>query len=595
MKCRKCGCELTGDEKFCPICGEAVVKECPKCGAVLAETVMFCPCCGTKVEKANMERDESALENCTNNVSNSVPQSNNVQTEVKNHYEPWERTSEAEIICKKAEYYQKQFDEIRSGKKGKINWASFFLGLFHAGYRNVWKEWLKGPGIPQLVTIIALIFGGIISLISGESSFMVLIGGITGIAQLAGVVLHIRFALHFNRIYEKHVADKMSKKDHRPDPSILRAILVSVILSVALGIGQAVYGAGSIGAILLTASSDTGTDLSEILTLEESSIVKFMKKNGFVDEDDLGMYTKDGTWILLDESGRVDMVNLEAPDYSIYGLRVGDAISVQDVSDMLSAYGYSLLGEYDGEIAYGIPYGNDKLGEDNLLNIQTDEYYIIQRMVYSKTGALEAMDTIAEQAAEYVFPDSDRRYLTKEELSTLSYEKVACAYMEIPARYGVIFESLVDGEIWQEYFMAKSWYIPIMLPEDFSDDMLNKYELANMNLLSEYLDTLSYGEVTDTELTNWIGSYVSDEGQMITITSADENGVFMTYGGYSEEGWHTQTYTLPYSNDSKTQVTYEYSYNGQVMQETVYTLYDDGIMIEVLPSGGWEEGFYSRQ
>lgn len=329
MKCRKCGCELIGNEKFCPSCGSVVTKVCPICGVELTDDIKFCPSCGTKVENINTGMAESIPDNSTNNVLNNVSCSDNIQTETERHYKAWERTSEAEIIWKNTEYYQKQFDEIRSGKKRKINWASFFLGLFHAAYRNVWKEWLKGPGIPQIITIIALTLGGIISLISGGLSLMALIGGIIGIAQLAGVVLHIRFALHFNRIYEKHVADKMSKKDHRPDPSILRAILVSVILSVALGIGQVVYGAGSIGAILLTASSDTGTDLSEILTLEKSSIVKFMKKNGFVDEGDLGMYTKDGTWILLNENGNVDVVNLETPDYSICGLKVGDVLVVE--------------------------------------------------------------------------------------------------------------------------------------------------------------------------------------------------------------------------------------------------------------------------
>lgn len=427
MKCRKCGCELTGNEKFCPTCGSMVTKVCLICGAELTEGIKFCPSCGTKIENActgnienkidkpidNMPGLGSHVESVQSNVddiSNGIDLIKDNERTLENtekHYEAWEKTSEVEIIWKKTDYYQKQFDEIRNGKKGKINWASFFLGLFHAGYRNVWKEWLKGPGIPQIVTIVALILGGIATLVSGELDLMVFIAGITGIAQIVGVVLHIRFALRFNQIYEKHVADKINKKDHRPDPSVLRAILVSVILGAALGIGQGVYGAGSIGAVFSTASMDAGTDLSEILTLEKSDIVKFMNKNGFIDESDLGMYIRGDIWILLDENGNVDMVNLEASDYSIYGLRVGDALSVKGVSSRLSTYGYSLLGEYDGEIIYGVSDGSGNFGGDNLLDIQVDENNIAQRILYSKAGAAETADSIREAEDEYVITDNN--------------------------------------------------------------------------------------------------------------------------------------------------------------------------------------------
>lgn len=74
MVCKRCGCALPTGSKFCPQCGEAVVKECPKCGAVLAETVMFCPCCGTKVSD-----DETALESLVRDNSDS----SNAETDLK--------------------------------------------------------------------------------------------------------------------------------------------------------------------------------------------------------------------------------------------------------------------------------------------------------------------------------------------------------------------------------------------------------------------------------------------------------------------------------------------------------------------------------
>lgn len=96
---------------------------------------------------------------------------------------------------------------------------------------------------------------------------------------------------------------------------------------------------------------------------------------------------------------------------------------------------------------------------------------------------------------------------------------------------------------------------------------------------------------------NWIGTYVSADNQIINISAYNDSCVLMTYTGYSEEGWRTWTKLLPYRYGSTNQLSNPY-YNdidGRLIQETVYTLTDGGINIEVLPAGGWDEGFYARQ
>lgn len=93
----------------------------------------------------------------------------------------------------------------------------------------------------------------------------------------------------------------------------------------------------------------------------------------------------------------------------------------------------------------------------------------------------------------------------------------------------------------------------------------------------------------------WKGIYVASDGQTVVVTAADGNYVYLTYTGYSEEGWYSETEKLPYKNAEKTQVSSPYYYNGNLIEETIYTLTDTGIVVTVAPSGGWKEGNYIRQ
>ena len=83
---------------------------------------------------------------------------------------------------------------------------------------------------------------------------------------------------------------------------------------------------------------------------------------------------------------------------------------------------------------------------------------------------------------DFIFYDSDTRYLTDEEVKGLSLQVVCYAKNEIYARRGRIF----DSQELNDYFYSKPWYYGRILPEDFSSDVFNKYELANITLLDGY-------------------------------------------------------------------------------------------------------------
>ena len=84
--------------------------------------------------------------------------------------------------------------------------------------------------------------------------------------------------------------------------------------------------------------------------------------------------------------------------------------------------------------------------------------------------------------AEYLFLDSDSRYLEESDLEGLDKELLRIARNEIFARHGRRFNS----EDLQDYFDTCSWYEGTIEPENFDEGILNAYEKANMKFIKEH-------------------------------------------------------------------------------------------------------------
>ena len=83
---------------------------------------------------------------------------------------------------------------------------------------------------------------------------------------------------------------------------------------------------------------------------------------------------------------------------------------------------------------------------------------------------------------DFIFYDSDTRYLTEAEVQGLSLQVLCYAKNEIYARRGRTF---VSQEL-MDYFCSKPWYYGRISPSDFSPEVFNKYETANIDLLNRY-------------------------------------------------------------------------------------------------------------
>lgn len=94
----------------------------------------------------------------------------------------------------------------------------------------------------------------------------------------------------------------------------------------------------------------------------------------------------------------------------------------------------------------------------------------------------ERQDRDEQTDEEYIFPDSDSRYLEEDDLEGLDKEMLRIARNEIIARHGRRF----DSEDLQSYFDSLDWYNGIIEPEEFDESVLNEYEIANMTFIKKY-------------------------------------------------------------------------------------------------------------
>lgn len=84
------------------------------------------------------------------------------------------------------------------------------------------------------------------------------------------------------------------------------------------------------------------------------------------------------------------------------------------------------------------------------------------------------------KSGDYIFPDSDSKYLKKSKVKKLSKKRLRLARNELYARHGYIFD---DEELYN-YFSGKDWYNPAIPSDEFNDsEYFNKYEIANRNLI----------------------------------------------------------------------------------------------------------------
>lgn len=234
---------------------------CDKCGKELAPGSIFCPNCGAK----QLEEEPSAEMSASSSVSpvREAPSSQpSNQQSAERTTSPKHVTDESvyrKIICNNADYYLSQFQNILYGEKNKMNWASFFLSLYHAAYRGVWREWLRAVMWSLLIAIgSGLIASATIGYYPGVAIFFAVIAICGGIWW---IIANILFAKNFNRVYLEHVEKKIAQQDFTPDPSGGRVVASISAYAAGYTMVGIIIGALSVGSLMTGIDDSTYDDM----------------------------------------------------------------------------------------------------------------------------------------------------------------------------------------------------------------------------------------------------------------------------------------------------------------------------------------------
>lgn len=134
---------------------------------------------------------------------------------------------------------------------------------------------------------------------------------------------------------------------------------------------------------------------------------------------------------------------------------------------------------------YTITYiGNDGVEYCVTFKIEDGKYRFISNlprwMVEDPTNGGDVDQTAITDGM--IFPDSDSRRLTEDDLKGLDIGELRLARNEIYARHGRIFTS----EDLMTHFGAMDWYFPSVEGSNFDEGILNEYERYNLDFIGEY-------------------------------------------------------------------------------------------------------------
>jgi hypothetical protein len=152
---------------------------------------------------------------------------------------------------------------------------------------------------------------------------------------------------------------------------------------------------------------------------------------------------------------------------------------------------------------------------------------------------------------EYIFPDSDKKYLSEDEVRSITIEDMMIGRNEIFARHGYIFQD----EGLKAYFESMSWYEGTIPSDQFnSEAVFNDFEKKNVELIKRIEDEIngpSEEELAEQEAVNEAYSFLvghsfhlQDSQPLMVFESHDT--IRYCWGGYIEDDYFNYSITARY-------------------------------------------------
>lgn len=207
-----------------------------------------------------------------------------------------------------------------------------------------------------------------------------------------------------------------------------------------------------------------------------------------------------------------DHLNVSIIIEGVTAYQLGDSMQAVFVNRGVDGYDYSrkyyfddnhlIFAYYEGRDAHQLYFKNDKLfrwryfpvasnpqDAENYDGDYVDGYQELEDYAVRECYSfLNGMETVDEDVADYILPNSDSRYLTKSDLEGLSKKECRLARNEPYARHGRKF----DDKVLVNYFSQFDWYHPMIDPDNFDETMLNDVEIANRDLIVQFEEEQGY-------------------------------------------------------------------------------------------------------
>lgn len=206
----------------------------------------------------------------------------------------------------------------------------------------------------------------------------------------------------------------------------------------------------------------------------------------YVDPDSYILYDSDRRYL---SSGEISQLSLQELCYARNEIfaRHGRLFQSQELTDYFEQkswyWGYIPAEQFSQNLLNDYENANISALLDAEYARQSGGYVLDQYgYSYSGVGSYTCYDSYVPEYSDYIFWDSNIRYLSDGEVAGLSLQMLNYARNEIYARRGYIFQS----QELRDYFGSKYWYYGTLTSNQFSSEVFNAYEKANIELLKRY-------------------------------------------------------------------------------------------------------------
>ena len=543
MFCRKCGKEIQKGWVKCPYCGTLIGNE------RLAEENVE----GSKGIEKNINRQSKVSEKAQQVVNHSMSVNDNKSRIEYRSF--WKYLLLSFVTC--GIYgiyflygYVKDMNRLCEGdrKESKNYIVVLLLSAITCGIYGIYWWYVQGERLHNIAPRY--------NVNVREKGSGILLWEILGCTIMPGIgMIVVTYIMVDNmnilaKAYNGEISENDFPRLKNPHPHLVRNVLI----------GYGVFLIAVLATIFLMLSvlftEDSTEDSQEIERIVEEKISysdadiegligqseEILKDTDFTyDEDEIGYQLLDGNVVVDCTDGIINMIiitgNADGTP-SFHGVKLG--MSIEEAEGCL-ADKYENAGEDEGRKAY--------LDINSRISVGIrEEAGIVAEIVAVQLAEEEIQGYVNE---EYIFPDSDKKYLSEDEVRSITIEDMMIGRNEIFARHGYIFQD----EGLKAYFESMSWYEGTIPSDQFnSEAVFNDFEKKNVELIKRIEDEIngpSEEELAEQEAVNEAYSFLvghsfhlQDSQPLMVFESHDT--IRYCWGGYIEDDYFNYSITARY-------------------------------------------------